>query len=210
MGLEAVAQRVGVTVPTIQLVAEFEGCLKKVGPDQYGPYPCPAKVPTIGIGTTVYNETGRKVTLSDLPITRAKAEDLLGFDLGVKYAPAVRRAVKKFQTVNQYGACVSMAYNVGTAGFSRSTLCWLINQGQHAKATDEFLKWTRGGGRVLPGLVRRRKAERAMFLTPGPAYSAKPEAPTPTAGIPVGDAFPPPPPNPPGVLAWLSQRIFRR
>ena len=187
MSLDKVAQQSGVPAPAIRLIAEFEGCLKRVGPDQYGPYLCPARVPTIGLGTTVYNQTGRPVAMSDSPITRARAEELLAYDIGVKYAPAVRRAVKTFQTSNQYGACTSMAYNVGTAGFKRSTLCWLMNNGQYHRAADEFLKWTRGGGRVLPGLVRRRKAERAMFLTPG---SSMTEAPGERPGKP--SVLPPP------------------
>lgn len=207
MSLEQVAAKAGVTVPTIKLVAEFEGCLKRVGPDQYGPYPCPAGVPTIGLGTTVYNETGQPVRMSDRPITRARAEELLAYDLAKKYAPAVRQSARKLQTVNQYGACVSFAYNCGTAAFKRSTLCWLINQGQYAKAADEFRKWTRGGGRVLPGLVRRREAERKMFLTPGAPYSATP---TVEPSIPVTDAFPPPTTGGPGVLRTIFNWVFRR
>lgn len=184
MSLDTVAQQAGVPAPAIRLIAEFEGCLKKVGPDQYGPYLCPARVPTIGLGTTEYNQIGQPVRMSDAPITRARAEELLAYDIGVKYAPAVRRAVKSFQTANQFGACTSMAYNVGTAGFKRSTLCWLMNNGQYSRAADEFLKWTRGGGRVLPGLVRRRKAERAMFLAPGAAMADLSERPRKESVIP--------------------------
>ncbi len=167
MALEDVASRAGVDADCIKLIAKWEGCLKKVGPDSYAPYLCPARVATIGYGTTVYNEVGRPVRMGDPTITKSRAEEFLAFDIGKKYAPAVDRAFNKWQTENQRSACVSFAYNVGTGGFARSTLCWLLKQGQYTRAADEFLKWTRGGGRVLPGLVNRRRDERAMFLRPG-------------------------------------------
>lgn len=169
MALEDVARRAGVDPACIKLIAKWEGCLKRVGPDQYAAYLCPARVATIGYGTTVYNEVGRPVRIGDATITRARAEELLAFDIGKKYAPAVDRAFNKWQTENQRSACVSFAYNVGTHGFAKSTLCFLLKQGQHKRAADEFMKWTRGGGRTLPGLVNRRRDERALFLAPGGA-----------------------------------------
>lgn len=165
MSLELVARRAGVGPECIRVIARWEGCLRKIGPNSYAPYLCPAKVPTIGYGTTVYNEIGRKVSMTDPPISKEKAEELLAFDIGKVYAPAVNRAFSKWQHENQQWACVSFAYNVGTYGFAKSTLCWLLKQGQYARAADEFLKWTRGGGRVLPGLVNRRRDERKLFLT---------------------------------------------
>lgn len=169
MSLDAVAARAGVSPACIQTIARWESCLKKVGPDAYAPYLCPARVPTIGYGTTVYNEIGRKVSMSDGTITKAKAEELLAYDIGKVYAPAVDRAFNKWQTENQRAACVSFAYNVGTYGFAKSTLCWLLKQGQYDRAASEFMKWTRGGGRVLPGLVNRRRDEQKLFRTPGNA-----------------------------------------
>lgn len=165
MELTEVAARAGVSTNCINIIARWEGCLKKVGPDSYAPYLCPARVPTIGYGTTVYNETGRKVSMSDAAISGEKAKELLAYDIGRVYAPAVDRAFSKWQHENQRAACVSFAYNVGTYGFSKSTLCWLLKNGQYDRAADEFMKWTRGGGRVLPGLVNRRRDERKLFLT---------------------------------------------
>lgn len=204
MALEDVAREAGVPVPSIRLIAEFEGCLRKVGHDQYGPYLCPARVATIGMGTTVYNRTGTPVRMSDAPITYAKAEELLAYDIGKKYAPAVRRSVKRFEHVNQFGACTSFAYNVGTGGFKDSTMCWLMNQGHYRRAADEYMKWTRGGGRVLKGLVNRRIAERAMFLTPGPAFSSVHDTPAPH---PVAT------PAPTATRGWFSRTlswVFKR
>lgn len=186
MALADVAAKADIPLAAVQVTAKWEGCLKKIGPDLYAPYRCPANVETIGIGTTVYNEIGRKVTMSDRAISRARAEELLAFDLGKVYAPAVRR-VAKFRTVPQYAACISFAYNVGTGGFKKSTLAWLINQGRYADAQREFMSWIRGGGRVLPGLINRRRDEAKLFGTPGPAYSATvrvPSAPAPSAPVP--------------------------
>lgn len=171
MALADVAAKADIPLAAVQVTAKWEGCLKKIGPDLYAPYLCPARVATIGLGTTVYNEIGRKVTMSDRAISRARAEELLAFDLGKVYAPAVRRAAK-FRTVPQYASCISFAYNVGTGGFKKSTLAWLINQGRYDDAQREFMKWVRGGGRVLPGLVNRRRDEAKLFGTPGPSYSA--------------------------------------
>lgn len=172
MSLDQVAARAGVGPQCISLIAKWEGCLKKVGPDAYAPYLCPAHVPTIGYGTTVYNETGRKVSMSDAHITKDKAEELLAFDIGKVYGPSVQRAFDKWQHENQRWACTSFAYNVGTYGFQKSTMCWLLKNGQYDRAADEFLKWTRGGGRVLPGLVNRRRDERKLFLTKTTAKTA--------------------------------------
>lgn len=166
MGLKEVAAEAGVDIQCITLTAEFEGCLKKVGPDQYGPYLCPANVWTQGIGTTVWPD-GRKVSMSDKPITRARAEECLAYDFGKKYMPGVDSRKLPFVYGNMRNACGSFAYNCGVGGFKKSTLAWLIEQKRYESAANEFLRWTRGGGRVLPGLVRRRKAERALFLTPG-------------------------------------------
>jgi len=190
MALVDVARSAGIPLEAVEVTAKWEGCLKKhKGLDLYDPYLCPARVPTIGLGTTVYNEVGRRVSMKDPPITRAKAEELLAYDLGKKYAPAVRRAAK-FKTQNQYAACISFAYNVGTAGFSRSTMCWLINQGRYEDAAKEFARWTRGGGRVLPGLVNRRRDERALFLRHGAAYGDAMPAPVQSLPPPAAAARP--------------------
>ncbi len=181
MALEDVARKAGVDATCIRLIAKWEGCLKRVGPDSYSPYLCPARVATIGYGTTVYNEVGVPVRMGDRAITKSKAEELLAFDIGKKYAPAVDRAFNKWPNENMRSACVSFAYNVGTAGFARSTLCWHLKHGNYSRAADEFMNWTRGGGRVLPGLVNRRRDERSLFLKPRAATAqTQPIEKTPT------------------------------
>jgi lysozyme len=69
-------------------------------------------------------------------------------------------------TPTQFGALVSLAYNIGGAALSKSTLIKRLNAGRTQEAADQFLVWNRAGGRVLSGLQRRREAERALFLHP--------------------------------------------
>lgn len=68
---------------------------------------------------------------------------------------------------SQQAALISFAYNVGVAALARSTLARRLRGGRIGEAADEFLRWTRAGGREMPGLVRRRRAERATFLADG-------------------------------------------
>lgn len=166
MSLEQVAKQAGVDIPCISIIAEFEGCLKPIGGGLFAPYPCPANVPTLGVGTTVWPD-GRKVSLRDAPINREKCEELLAFDIGRRYAPGVDSLKLPWKHENMRSACISFAYNVGTGGFKRSTLAHFIKNKEYEKAANEFLKWNRGGGRVLNGLTRRRVAERKLFLTNG-------------------------------------------
>jgi lysozyme len=67
---------------------------------------------------------------------------------------------------NQFDALVSFVYNVGAGNFAKSTLLKKLNKADYQGAGDEFLRWNRGGGKVLNGLIRRRDAERSLFLTP--------------------------------------------
>jgi lysozyme len=88
------------------------------------------------------------------------AKDLNRFERGVAgLCPAA---------VNHQGvfdALVSFSFNVGLGNFQRSTMRMKINRGELEAAADEFLKWTKSGGRVLPGLVKRRNDERALYLS---------------------------------------------
>lgn len=80
---------------------------------------------------------------------------------------SVSKLLKVAVSDNQFAALVSFAYNVGTNNLKNSTLLRLLNQGKTAEAADEFLKWTKAQGKVLPGLVKRREAERRLFLSVG-------------------------------------------
>jgi lysozyme len=133
----------------LELVKEFEGLRLKA-------YKCPAAVWTVGFGHT--SAAGDPVVTSGLVITKAEAEEILKCDL-VQYEDAVRKLVKVVLTQSQFDALVSFTYNVGEAQFSRSTLLKRVNAGRFDEVPAEFMKWIKGGGRELPGLVRRRRAE---------------------------------------------------
>lgn len=125
------------------------------------PYRCPAGIPTIGYGSTRYPD-GRAVRLSDPPITKEQANDLLFATLG-EYENAVTRYVTVPINQNQFDALVDFAYNAGAQNLRKSTLLKHLNKGDATRAAKEFGKWIYGGGKVLKGLVKRREAERELF-----------------------------------------------
>lgn len=120
-------------------------------------YLCPAGVWTIG-----YGHTGKDV-VEGMKITRGEAEKLLEGDLE-KFEKDILKMVKVGLTQNQFDALVSFTYNVGGGALKTSTLLKKLNAGDYMGAADEFLKWTKAGGKELPGLVKRRRTERALFL----------------------------------------------
>ena len=122
-------------------------------------YICPAGVLTIGHGTT-----GPRVS-PGLTITEDQANAWLKQDCR-KFERDVERLVTVDLNPNEFSALVSFTYNVGEGALERSTLLRLLNQGDRARAADEFPRWNKGGGRVLPGLKIRREKERALFLQP--------------------------------------------
>jgi lysozyme len=144
-----------VSAKGLDLIKHFEGFFPKA-------YLCPAKVWTIGWGHTGKRHNDGTVTKGRV-ITRAEGERLLAEDLESKYARDVRRLVNVRLSQGEFDALVSFHFNTGALG--RSTLLRKLNEGNRAGAAQEFGRWTRGGGRVLPGLVRRRKAERHLFET---------------------------------------------
>ncbi len=76
----------------------------------------------------------------------------------------VTKLVKVPLTQNQFDALVSFEYNIGYSKLSASTLLRLLNSGDYKGASDQFGRWVYGGGKILPGLVRRRKAETQLFI----------------------------------------------
>ena len=134
----------------------FEGMYLK-------PYLCPARVPTIGVGSTFY-ENGIRVTLADPPISRERAMQLLDHELEA-CLPRVLRLCPQLRLWgdNATGAILDFAFNCGTGALQNSTLRKRINADDAEGAKKELMKWVRGGGRVLPGLARRRAAEVALL-----------------------------------------------
>jgi lysozyme len=138
----------------IDLISSFEDTKLQAYDDGVGVW-------TIGIGTTVY-PNGVKVKKGD-KCTLGQAKEYFTHDLK-RFESAVNNLVKVPVSQNQFDALVSLVYNIGTGAFAGSTLLKTLNAKDYAGAADQFLVWNRGGGRVLKGLVRRRAAERALFL----------------------------------------------
>lgn len=125
------------------------------------PYLCPAGVPTIGFGATFY-EDGRRVQLSDPPITRARAEALLLWMVRTVYLPVVLKLCPGVDSAGRLAALIDFAFNLGQGKLKASTLRRRVNAGDWDAVPGELRKWNRGGGRVLRGLVLRREAEVAL------------------------------------------------
>lgn len=139
----------------LELVKEFEGCLLKA-------YLCPAGVWTIGYGHTKGVRKGQTCT-------QAQADAWLREDLR-ESEQAVGRLVTVKLNGNEFSALVSFVFNVGSGNFRTSTLLSRLNRGDYLSVPDQLARWNkatvRGRKVVLPGLVRRRAAEAALWLRP--------------------------------------------
>jgi len=138
------------------------------------PYQCPALIWSIGVGHVIdpshiavkYEERrnlpipdGWDRSLAMDEVDAILAQDLARFERGVaRLCPAA------LGNQGIFDALVSFSFNVGLGNLQRSGLRMKTNRGDFDEAADEFLKWTKAAGRVLPGLVKRRNDERAMFL----------------------------------------------
>lgn len=132
------------------LIKAAEGC-------RLNAYKCPAGIWTIGYGHTA------GVTAGDV-WTQEQADRALEQDIG-KYRKAVLIACPALADYpNRLAACISLAYNIGTGAFASSSVARHINKGDYRAAADAFLLWVHAGGRKLEGLVKRRQAERNVFL----------------------------------------------
>ncbi len=141
---------------TIDLVAGFEGFSAKPYRDIAGNW-------TIGYGFTTYD--GVPVTSKTKLISQLDAKVQLMKQIQVYANAVVSDVVKTKLTQNQFDACVSLCYNIGTKAFASSSVVRLINQGKMKEAADAFLLWNRAGGRVIQGLKNRRQKERTVFLS---------------------------------------------
>ncbi|MCW0320093.1 lysozyme [Pantoea dispersa] len=134
----------------INLIKRFEGLRLEAYRDSVG-------IPTIGYGHT------HGVKMGDV-ITGAQADDFLREDLKVAELTINTNAKVKL-TQGQFDALASFVFNLGSGNFVKSTLLKKLNTGDYAGVADEFGKWVNAGGKKLPGLVKRRAAEREVFLT---------------------------------------------
>jgi len=163
-----VEQKVKIAQAGIDLIKAFEKCHSTA-------YLCPAKLWTIGYGHVLYPEQAR-LKADERPSFLLKPEhnrvwdadeidamfqaDLHKFQAGVlRLCPAAAGHESRF------AALVSLSFNIGLGNLQSSTLRMKLNREDYAGAADEFPKWRKSNGVVLAGLVRRREAERALFLS---------------------------------------------
>lgn len=126
-------------------------------------YLCPAGWWTIGCGA-VRGLDGRLVTVGTSPVGEAEAGTLLRRDVAVAVAErAVLRLIAVPLGDRRFDALVSFTFNLGAGALQRSALRRKVNREAHADVPAEFRRWVWGGGRKLPGLVRRREAEAVMY-----------------------------------------------
>ncbi len=155
---------------TVDLVKEFEGYRSEA-------YLAPEGNWTIGYGTTAAAGVGI-VPRPGMTITQKEAETYLHLALE-KFAKQIASGIKQPVNENEFGAFVSLAYNIGPGAFLKSSALSLFNDGKKDKAAQAFLLWNKatvkGVRKVLPGLDRRRRAEAALF-------ARKPAKITPQAG----------------------------
>ena len=124
----------------LALMRRFEGFYSR-------PYICPAGVPTIGYGSTYY-ENGVRVTLTDEPVSKDRAEALLLWAVKTVYLPQVIRLCPGLNDADKLAAIIDFTYNLGGSNLRVSTLRRKINEQKGEEAKLELLKWVRGGGRV--------------------------------------------------------------
>lgn len=136
--------------PGLDLIKSYESLSLKAYRDSGG-------VPTIGWGST------RGVRMG-MQISQEQAESRLRDDLYTAES-AVNRYVTVPLSQHQFDALVSFVFNVGGGAFRKSTLLEKLNLADYAGAANELSRWVKANGRVLPGLVKRRAAERALFLS---------------------------------------------
>jgi lysozyme len=152
---------------TLVMIAHHEGT-------RYKPYRCPANLWTIGVGHVMYPEQGNMKLLDRLTyplhpedsrkFTKEEVDAILAKDLD-RFVRGVSKYCPGVITQGQLDALVSFSFNCGLGTLQRSTLRQKHNRGDFAGAAEEFLKYTKGGGKVLKGLVNRRNDERALYLS---------------------------------------------
>ena len=136
-----------------KIIKKWEGFMPEA-------YICPGGIPTIGYGSTRY-ENGDEVSMEDCKIDRKRGEEIL---LHTRSSKQVRSVLKHDLTDNQMAALISFTYNLGIGNLSRSTLLLLINGGpMNQNIPREFRRWNKAGGKVLAGLTARRDEEANLW-----------------------------------------------
>jgi len=150
---------IAVPCEAVELAKRFEGFhrVPRSDPSRAHPYICPAGYWTIGYG--------RLCKPDHPPITEAEAETYLAEDLQTALRATLRYCpVLATEDSGKLAAIVDFTFNLGAGRLQSSTLRRRINQRMWSEAAEELKRWVYGGGRVLPGLVTRREAERQLFV----------------------------------------------
>lgn len=155
------------------LMHRFEGCRNR-------PYLCPAHIWTIGYGHVLYQEQIRLpmvakegMSRKEYPLrqednrvwSKAEIEELFSADVASFERGVLRLIPGVVGRQGAFDALVSFAFNAGLGNLQRSTIRIKANRGDWEGAAEAFMAWTKGGGKELPGLVKRRKAEIDLFLS---------------------------------------------
>jgi lysozyme len=162
---------------SIKVIKHHEGV-------KYRPYLCPAQLWTVGVGHLLYPEqvnlpvartveNAGKMLRKEFPLrpednrvwSAAEVDDLLYKDLARFERGVARYCPNAVGSQGRFDALVSFSFNVGLGNLQRSGLRMKNNRGDFEEAAEEFMKWTKGGGRVLPGLLKRRRDEQALYLS---------------------------------------------
>jgi lysozyme len=172
-----VEQKVKLSKAGEDLMHKYEGFRSR-------PYLCPAHIWTIGYGHVLYQEQIRlpvvRVEGKDMPMirkemplkpednrvwTKTEIDELFRTDVGTFERGVLRLVPGVVGRQGSFDALVSISYNFGLGNLQRSTIRMRANRGDWEGAAEAFRVWTKGGGKVLPGLVKRREAEIALFLS---------------------------------------------
>lgn len=150
----------------LALTEKSEDCVLYVYDDLDEHWPHPIVMPGAAVKGTLtigFGHTGSDVH-PGMRITQAQADQLLAHDLNI-YEIAVENLISRNATPNQFAAMVDFCFNIGATQFASSQVLAQFNAGNDQAAADDFGNWITDNGQVLPGLVTRRAAERALFLT---------------------------------------------
>ena len=134
----------------IAIIKKYEGL-------KLEPYLCPAEIPTVGYGSVKAGKLGRN-------ITEAEAEQFLKEDIEM-CERGMKSLILNQVTDNQWSALVCLVFNIGLGNFASSTLLNHLNKNERAQAAEQFQRWVFSKGKVLPGLEKRREAEKQLFLS---------------------------------------------
>lgn len=147
----------------VQMIMSFEGLYQVKADGLVYAYHDVVGYPTIGYGHLLSRVKGEDLSKYP-PITKDEAYALKLKDLDI-IANGVSRCLKVPVTDNQFGALVSLAFNIGVGNLQASTLLRKLNRGDSLdEVAAEFVKWNKAGGKIYAGLTKRRIAERNLFL----------------------------------------------